>query len=188
MTIGVGLQSLILLAMTYRTNWNKEASAASERIRTGHQAGPARPANTRPVGLEARARAGYRAWPPKTRPGPARLAGPTFVPPCENRHVNWEGGGRAEREKAGRRRFRNPSDHRPPLHTAIDSGRQSTCAFFSSPSSPSPSSRRMTGRGKGKGAGRGRTGGGGRRGIGERETGSREGEEGKGKGGKQSKP
>ncbi|XP_031478355.1 protein DETOXIFICATION 29-like [Nymphaea colorata] len=33
MTIGVCLQSLILFAMTYRTNWNKEASAASERIR-----------------------------------------------------------------------------------------------------------------------------------------------------------
>ncbi|KAF3780121.1 DETOXIFICATION 50 protein [Nymphaea thermarum] len=33
MTIGVALQSLILFAMTYRTNWNKEASAASERIR-----------------------------------------------------------------------------------------------------------------------------------------------------------
>ncbi|KAF3772903.1 DETOXIFICATION 29 protein [Nymphaea thermarum] len=33
MTIGVALQSLILFTMTYRTNWNKEASAASERIR-----------------------------------------------------------------------------------------------------------------------------------------------------------
>ncbi|CAN6464403.1 unnamed protein product [Victoria cruziana] len=33
MTIGVALQSLILFVITYRTNWNKEASAASERIK-----------------------------------------------------------------------------------------------------------------------------------------------------------
>ncbi|KAF3779145.1 hypothetical protein EJ110_NYTH41948 [Nymphaea thermarum] len=133
-------------------------------------------------------RAGYRAWPPKTRPGLARLAGLAFVPPWENKHGNWEGGGRAEREKAGRRRFRNPSDHHPPLHTAIDSGRQSTCAFFPSPSSPSPSgrrmpylpSRRMTGRGKGGGQeeGEGEEDGKEERGKGERVTG-------RGKGGRE---
>ncbi|CAN6464406.1 unnamed protein product [Victoria cruziana] len=33
LTIGVALQSLILFVITYRTNWNKEASAASERIK-----------------------------------------------------------------------------------------------------------------------------------------------------------
>ncbi|KAF3772070.1 Agamous-like MADS-box protein [Nymphaea thermarum] len=74
-------------------------------IKPGHRAGPGRagpltPGPGRLVGLEARARpdnvAGPGTGPGHQKPGPAHLAGRAFVPPCENRHGNWEGGGRAE--------------------------------------------------------------------------------------------